>query len=74
MFRVIKFPYALEVTLKGSTVRIKPLQASQERGIIHRTLARCEEFMAQVALQEQASVFNIHNLVLHFKKRGWQIQ
>ena len=74
MFRAIKAHYMLEVTLKNGTVKVKPLQPDNDRGIIHRTLARCEEFLAQVALQEQASIINISNLVMHFKRRGWQVQ
>jgi hypothetical protein len=74
MFRAVKAHFMLEVTLKNGTVNVKPLQPDKERGIVHRTLARCEEFLAQVALQEQAPIINITNLVLHFKKRGWQVQ
>jgi hypothetical protein len=74
MFRAVKAHYTLEVTLKDGAVKVKPVQPNKERGIVHRTLARCEEFLAQVALQEEASITNITNLVLHFKRRGWQVQ
>lgn len=74
MFRAIKFPYILEVSLKGSMVRVKPIQETKERGIVYRTLARCEEFMAQMFLQEQAPKKSLSNLAYHFKQRGWQVQ
>lgn len=74
MFRAVKSPYEMEVTLTGSTVHVKPLQADRDQGLIERTLARCEEFLAQVFLQEHASKDKLANLVLHFKNRGWQVQ
>ena len=74
MFRAVKTNYTIEVTLKNGTVKVKPLQTGKERGIVHRTLARCEEFLAQVALQEGASIVDISNLILHFRTRGWQVQ
>lgn len=74
MFRAVKTPYQLEVQLKGGTVKVKSLNKNQERGLIERTLARCEEFMAQVFLQEHASQDRLSRLVTHFRNRGWQIQ
>ena len=69
MFRAVKSPYEFEVTLKGNTVRVKPLGSQPSKGLIDRTLARCEEFLAQVFLQEQAPKVSIHNLAGYFRNR-----
>ncbi len=74
MFRAVKSSYELEVSLRGSVVRVKPLQANEERGFFLRTLARCEEFLAQVFLREHTTKDALSNLALHFKNRGWQVQ
>ena len=73
MFRAVKKPLEIEVTYDGEKVRVKPLRVKPGEGIVHRTLARCEEFLAQVFLQEQAAPVPYPRLVGFFKQRGWAI-
>ena len=71
MFRAIKQPLQVEVSLIGETVRVKPLLKNNTEGIIHRTMARCEEFLAQMFIQErQVSYAGLKHF---FKQRGWHI-
>ena len=71
MFRAVKKPLQVEVTLKGQTVRVKPVYKNSSEGLICRTMARCEEFLAQMFLQEQQG--NYHGLKSFFQQRGWRV-
>lgn len=73
MFRAVKQSYELEVRFDGKTVRVKTLAPQKTRSLFDRTLAHCEEFLAQVSLQEQKAKQGLAQLVLHFKNRGWQV-
>ena len=73
MFRAVKKPLTVEVTYDGEKVRVKPVKMKPEEGIVYRTLARCEEFLAQMFLQEQSASVAQPNLVGFFKQRGWAV-
>lgn len=74
MFRAVKSEYQLEVCLKGSTVHVKPVYHDKQEGLVMRTLARCEAFLAQTFLTEKARNASLSWLMRHFRNRGWQIQ
>jgi hypothetical protein len=71
MFLAVKKPLQVEVSLIGETVRVKPLNTNKAEGIIYRTMARCEEFLAQMFLQEKEGSYT--GLKNFFKQRGWHI-
>lgn len=73
MFRAVKKPFEVEVYLKGEEVKIKPLHLTAQQSLLYRTLARCEEFLAQVFLQEQQVKDPYPVLISFFKGRGWSI-
>ena len=73
MFRAVKNPLQVEVTLKGKKVMVKPVGISEPEKLLYLTLARCEEFLAQVFLQEKAPVVSYAGLKLFFRQRGWQV-
>jgi hypothetical protein len=73
MFRAVKKPLEVEVTFDGQKVHVKPLKIKQGESIVYRTLARCEEFLAQMFLQEQSSSVGHRGLVGFFQQRGWAI-
>jgi hypothetical protein len=73
MFRAVKNPLEVEVTFDGRQVRVKPVKVKSGDGVVGRTLARCEEFMAQVFLSEQKVPVSYARLVDFFKGRGWAI-
>lgn len=73
MFRAVKQPLQVEVSLKGEKVRVKPLANNEKEGLVCRTLARCEEFLAQVFLQEKAPRIPYAGLKSFFIQRGWQV-
>jgi hypothetical protein len=74
MFRAVKNPLEVEVTFDGQNVSVKPLHVTQAEGLVSRTLARCEEFLAQTFLQEQPHRDTYRSLVNFFKGRGWYIK
>lgn len=71
MFHAVKKPLQVEVSLIGETVRVKPLTNNSAEGLICRTMARCEEFLAQMFLQEKQVSYA--GLKYFFKQRGWRI-
>lgn len=71
MFHAMKKPLQVEVSLVGKTVRVKPLSTDSTEGIIYRTMARCEEFLAQMFVQERQVSYA--GLKSFFKQRGWRI-
>ena len=73
MFRAVKTPLQVEVSLRGEKVLVKPVGIVETEKLLYRTLARCEEFLAQVFLQEHASVFSYDRLKSFFKQRGWKV-
>lgn len=73
MFRAVKPTCALDVLISGSTVRVIPARNAVERGLVQRTLARCEEFLAQVMLQNESAKDQLACLIRHFRSRGWQV-
>ena len=73
MFRAVKKPLQVEVTLKGEKVLVKPIAMKETEKLVYRTLARCEEFLAQVFLQEKAPSVSYARLKSFFRQRGWQV-
>ena len=73
MFLAVKNPLQLEVTLRGEKVMVKPVTKSEAEKLVYRTLARCEEFLAQVFLQEKAPAVSYAKLKSFFRQRGWQV-
>lgn len=73
MFRAAKNPFEVEVYLNGQEVKIKPLHVNAQQSLLYRTLARCEEFLAQVFLQEQQVKDPYPVLISFLKGRGWSI-
>lgn len=73
MFRAVKKPIQVEVTLRGEKVCVKPVAISESEKLLCRTLARCEEFLAQVFLQEKAPSVSYARLKNFFRQRGWQV-
>ena len=73
MFCAVKNPYKVAVSFDGEQVRVKPLNATSSEGLVYRTLARCEEFLAQVFLQERRPKDAIKGLTAFFRQRGWDI-
>jgi len=71
MFRVAKAPYEMEVMVKDQTVRIRPV--NKYLSLVGRTLARCEEFLAQQFFQEQNAADKRGLMQSYFENRGWQI-
>jgi hypothetical protein len=72
MFRAVKNPFVIEVSSDGENVRVVPIKKTKE-GIIYRTIARCEEYLAQLFLKEQQPNNIISGLAGYFKQRGWSI-
>jgi len=73
MFLAVKKPLQVEVSLKGKKVLVKPVGISETEKLVYRTLARCEEFLAQVFLQEKAPVVSYAGLKSFFRQRGWKV-
>jgi hypothetical protein len=73
MFCAVKNPYRVVVSFDGRRVRVKPVGAGAREGLIYRTLARCEEFLAQVFLQERRPRDVSSGLIGFFRQRGWYI-
>jgi hypothetical protein len=73
MFRAAKKPFEVEVSLNGKEVKVKALHNNVSDSLLYRTLARCEEFLAQVFLQEQQVKDAYPVLVRFFKGRGWNV-
>lgn len=73
MFRAVKQPLQVEVTLNGEKVRVKPVAIKETEKLLYRTIARCEEFLAQVFLQEKAPSVSYARLKSFFRQRGWQV-
>lgn len=73
MFCAVKNPYRIVVSFDGQQVRVKPVDVDARQGLIYRTLARCEEFLAQVFLQERRPKDVFSGLVSFFRQRGWDI-
>ncbi|MGV3657412.1 MAG: hypothetical protein ACO1NX_05640 [Chitinophagaceae bacterium] len=73
MFLAVKNPLQLEVTLRGEKVMVKPVTKSEAEKLVYRTLARCEEFLAQVFLQVKASFVSYEKHKSFFWQRGWQV-
>ena len=73
MFRALKSPLQVEVSLKGEKVMVKPIAINETEKLLYRTLARCEEFLAQVFLQEKAPAISYAGLKKFFRQRGWQV-
>lgn len=73
MFCAEKSPYRVEVSFDGKQVHVKPLEVDERKGLVSRTLARCEEFMAQVFLQERRPKDALMDLTHFFRQRGWNI-
>jgi hypothetical protein len=72
MFRAVKNPFVIEVSFDGENVRVVPVKKAKE-GIIYRTIARCEEYLAQLFIKEQNPINKISGLAGYFKQRGWSI-
>ncbi|MBA2328994.1 MAG: hypothetical protein H0V91_05185 [Flavisolibacter sp.] len=68
----MKNPFVIEVSFDGENVRVVPIKKTKE-GIIYRTIARCEEYLAQLFLKEQQPNNIISGLAGYFKQRGWSI-
>ena len=73
MFCAVKKPYRVLVSFDGHQVRVKPVDADARQGLIYRTLARCEEFLAQVFVQERRPKDVFSSLITFFRQRGWDI-
>ena len=73
MFHAVKKPLQVEVSLRGEKVIVKPIGISETEKLLYRTMARCEEFLAQVFLQEKAPVVSYAGLKNFFKQRGWKV-
>ena len=73
MFCAVKNPYRVRVSFDGDKVRVKPVGTDAREGLIYRTLARCEEFLAQVFLQERRPKDVFSGLTSFFRQRGWDI-
>jgi hypothetical protein len=73
MFCAVKNPYKVEVSFDGQQVHVKPLSVDARQGLVMRTLARCEEFLAQVFLQERRPKDVLKGLAHYFRQRGWDI-
>jgi len=73
MFFAVKNPYRVAVSFDGNKVHVKPVGAGTREGLIYRTLARCEEFLAQVFLQERRPKDVFGGLTSFFRQRGWDI-
>lgn len=73
MFCAVKNPYRVKVSFDGEQVHVMPLGADERKGLVSRTLARCEEFMAQVFLQERRPKDALMGLTQFFRQRGWDI-
>lgn len=71
MFRVAKAPYEMEVVVRGETIRVRPVK--KYLSLVGRTLARCEEFLAQQFCLEQHAPDKNSLLQAYFRQRGWQI-
>ncbi len=71
MFRVAKAPYEMEVMVKDQMVRIRPV--NKYLNLVGRTLARCEEFLAQQFFQEQPTGDKHRLMQSYFENRGWQV-
>lgn len=72
MFRVVKTPYELEVQVKEQSVRIKPV-CQYLSSLVGRTLARCEEFLAQQFFQQHPAADKFKLMKAYFENRGWQV-
>lgn len=73
MFCAVKNPYRVKVSFDGKQVHVMPIGADERKGLVSRTLARCEEFMAQVFLQERRPKDALMGLTHFFRQRGWDI-
>lgn len=73
MFCAVKNPYRVQVSFDGRQVRVKPVDIDAREGLIYRTLARCEEFLAQVFVQERRPKDVFSSLIAFFRQRGWDI-
>jgi hypothetical protein len=73
MFCAEKNPYRVKVSFDGKQVHVSPMGVDERKGLVSRTLARCEEFMAQVFLQERRPKDALMDLTHFFRQRGWNI-
>lgn len=73
MFCAVKNPYRVEVSFDGKQVHVKPVAVDERKGLVSRTLARCEEFLAQAFLQERRPKDALMSLTHFFRQRGWDI-
>lgn len=73
MFRIEKGEYELEVFVKGQTVRVRPITNYLYIAFFCRTLARCEEFLAQQFCRENWGWDKRSMLENYFQERGWQV-
>ncbi|WP_132053929.1 hypothetical protein [Pseudocnuella soli] len=71
MFRVEKAPYEMEVMVKDETVRIRP--GKKYLNLVGRTLARCEEFLAQQFFKQHNVADKYRLMQAYFESRGWQV-